>query len=124
MSVPSCNDVQEKIARGLLTAAPDRAHAVSCPACAAVAQEWSLVQAAIDDAQSEGVVPDGFADRVMARLGDDLENDQPQPASAGLWERRWVQVVLANVGAVFTLANVLRFVVRVLVPSTSLGALP
>ena len=38
--------------------------------------------------------------------------------------RRWVQITLANLGALVTMANLIRFVMRLLIPSTSLGALP
>jgi hypothetical protein len=51
--------------------------------------------------------------------------DKPGTVTPLRWfERRWVQVGLVQVGALFSLFNLFRFVLRVLVPSLSLGGSP
>jgi hypothetical protein len=108
-----CTEVQEKIAWGLVLALEDCHHTAECSACTAVAAGWSRLQELMDE--SPVVVPDGFADRVMARLGDET------PHVRRLLDERWVQIGLTHVGALVTLANLVRFVAALLVPSTSLG---
>jgi hypothetical protein len=111
-----CMETQERIAHGQALTAVQSQHLATCVACVAVAEQWSLLDGMLASASVE--VAEGFADRVMARLGE-----QPTPMP-GLFERRWVQITLANLGALVTIANLIRFVVRLLIPSTSLGALP
>jgi anti-sigma factor RsiW len=110
-----CTEIQNTIAHGLALTAEQSQHMATCSGCAAVAEHWSRLDMMLTSAQVE--VADGFADRVMARL------DEPT-AVPDLLERRWVQITLANLGALVTMANLIRFVMRLLIPSTSLGALP
>jgi hypothetical protein len=110
-----CNQVQEMVARGECLAPVESAHAAGCVACAAVVESWGQLDALLRD---DSAVPQGFADRVMAALAY-------QPVASLRWfERRWVQVGLVQVGALVSLFNLFRFVLRVLVPSLSLGGSP
>ena len=101
------------------------AHAASCASCGALTRQMADLDKAFAG-HLDVHVPEGFADRVMARL---------PPASAarearrgltarlnGLLERRSVQIALAHAGAAVTIANLIRFVFSLLVPATSLGA--
>jgi hypothetical protein len=117
-----CTEVEEKIAFGFSLTAEESRHAMDCGDCAAVAQEWSRLEGVLDELRRASKaspaafdVPAGFADRVMARL-------PAAPAGARLLDRRWAQIVLAHLGALVTLVNIVRFVAGLLVPSTSLGA--
>jgi anti-sigma factor RsiW len=114
-----CNQVQEMVARGECLAPAESAHAAGCVACAAVVASWGQLDALLRD-DSAVTVPHGFADRVMAAIVD-----EPGTVAPLHWfERRWVQVGLVQVGALFSLFNLFRFVLRVLVPSLSLGGSP
>ena len=112
-----CNRVQEMVARGECLAPAESAHAAVCVACSAVVASWGELDALLRD-DSAVTVPHGFADRVMAAIAD-------EPVATLRWfERRWVQVGLVHVGALASLFNLFRFVLRVLVPSLSLGGSP
>jgi hypothetical protein len=115
-----CNDTQEKVARGEPLDPAEAAHASRCAGCAQVVADASLLEAALA-ALAPGVVPGGFADRVMAQVAT-LE--VASPASARWFERRWVQIALAHAGAAFTMLNVARLLVRILIPEIALGATP
>ncbi len=112
-----CNQVQEIVARGECLAPAESAHAAVCVACAAVVESWGRLDALLQD-DLAAAVPEGFADRVMAAIAE-------EPVAPLRWfERRWVQLGLVQVGALFSLFNLFRFVLRVLVPSLSLGGSP
>ncbi len=119
----SCNLIQERIVAGETLDEREQAHALACASCARVAAEWLALDSAIADGIDGGiVVPDGFADRVMAGLHKASDG---APRTATRLERalgrRWVQLALAQVGLVVALANVVRFVLSALVPAASLG---
>jgi hypothetical protein len=120
MSTPlPCNLIQERIVAGEALDERDQAHALACPGCARVTAEWLALDSLLAyDLDGGIVVPDGFADRVMAGL------EQPVQGQTGferMLSRRWVQLVLAHVGLVVALANIVRFVLSALVPAASLG---
>ena len=92
-------------------------HLAGCPGCTRVADEHFALEALlVDELDNLVQVPDGFADRVMARL-DEVAPDKLDR----LLGRRWFQIALAHVGLAMAIANVLRFVLASLVPSASLG---
>jgi anti-sigma factor RsiW len=107
------------VARGECVGPAERAHAAVCAACSAVVESWGQLDALLQDDPAV-TVPQGFADRVMAAIAD-----QPGTVAPLRWfERRWVQLGLVQVGALVSLFNLFRFVLRVLVPSLSLGGSP
>jgi len=128
---PSCEALQERIARGEPTSDDEQAHVLSCSACRALAAEWMALDAMITDGlDPDAVVPAGFADAVMARLAG-----EPAPARApgdsavarrltDLLGRRWFQMALAHVGVAAAIANLIRVVFSALVPTISLGGSP
>jgi anti-sigma factor RsiW len=114
-----CNQVQEMVARGESLGSDERAHAAVCVACRAVVESWGQLDALLQG-DPAGTVPDGFADRVMAAIAD-----EPTRVAPLRWfERRWVQLGLVQVGALVSLFNLFRFVLRVLYPSLSIGESP
>lgn len=117
-----CNSIQERIVAGEVLDHAAQTHVLSCASCAGMAAEWLALDGAMVDVLNHGAgVPPGFADRVMANL-------EAAPASSpwleGMLARRWVQLVLAHVGAVIAVTNLLRFVFASLVPSASLAGVP
>jgi hypothetical protein len=115
-----CNDTQEKVARGEPLDPAEATHASSCAGCAQLVAQASLLETALA-ALAPGAVPVGFADRVMFEVAA-LE---VATTGADRWfERRWVQVALAHAGAAVTVLNVVRVLMRILVPEIALGATP
>jgi anti-sigma factor RsiW len=114
-----CNQVQEMVARGESLGPDERAHVAVCVACGSVVQSWSQLDALLRG-DLTGTVPDGFADRVMAAVA----HEPARVAPLRWFERRWVQLGLVQVGALVSLFNLFRFVLRVLYPSLSLGGSP
>jgi hypothetical protein len=114
----SCNAIQERIVVGDVLDEASQMHVLACSSCSHLAAEW----VALDRLVAEGIggdvaVPDGFADRVMARL-------LVEPATSrfeSILGRRWVQLALTQVGLAVAVANLLRFVLSMLVPAVSLG---
>lgn len=119
MTTLPCNPIQERIALGEALSEQDQAHVLACPGCAEVARLWLALDSEIASQIDGGLkVPDGFADRVM-----DAIDEAPQ-LSAGLERalgRRWVQLVLANLGLAVAVANIVRFVLGALLPAAGLG---
>lgn len=114
-----CDTIQERIARDEPLEDAAGRHVAACAACAAVLATWSALDADLRaDAGKDAVVPDGFADRVMAAL-------PPQPATRPpLLDRPWFQLALVNAGALAGAVNLLRLLFSALVPNTSLGGTP
>lgn len=112
-----CVEIQELLALGGRLSDHQSHHVTECPSCAAVAAQW-LVLDSVFQGDGGTDVPDGFADAVMKRV------ESEDTAPTGWLDRRWVQVALANAAALVTMANVVRFVARLLVPVTSLGGTP
>ncbi len=108
----NCNDIQEKLARALVLSPEDARHATDCAACAGVAETYALLDVALDPERV--LPPDGFADRVMARL--ESEGDARR-----FIDRPWVTVLLVNAAVVLAMLNVARFIAGVLVASVGLA---
>jgi hypothetical protein len=53
-----------------------------------------------------------------------IAEEEGETCALRWFDHRWVQVGLANVGALVSLYNLVRFVARVLVPSLSFGGTP
>ena len=115
-----CNDTQEKVARGEPLDPGEATHASRCAGCAQVVAEATLLEATLA-ALAPGGVPAGFAERVMAEVA---ALEVAIPGAARWFERRWVQIALAHAGAAFTMLNVARLLVRILIPEIALGATP
>jgi hypothetical protein len=120
-SSTSCNAIQERIVMGDALDDTSQTHVLACAGCSRMAAEWVALNSQVADGIDGGIdVPDGFAERVMAALG-------PEPAVASRFEqllgRRWVQLVLTQVGLAVAIANLLRFVFSTLVPGASLGGM-
>jgi hypothetical protein len=118
----SCNRIQEQIVADEVLDEADQAHVVACASCAALAGEWLALDAAIAFGLAGGPeVPAGFADRVMAAMAAPAD----AAARTGHWlERRWLEVVLANLGLAVALSSLLRFLLSTLLPAVSLGGNP
>jgi anti-sigma factor RsiW len=117
-----CNRIQEQIVAGDALDEPGQAHVLACPSCATVAAEWLALDSTIAAGLDSGPeVPAGFTDRVMAAVVD-------TPGSSSRFEgwldRRWLRIVLANLGLAVALSSLLRFVLTTLLPTVSLGARP
>jgi len=116
-----CNETQEKIAAGQALSAEQQAHAAGCASCAAVVASYSLLDATLETfAPAMPEVPRGFADRVMGLVArEDL------PVRAARWfERRPIQLVVANAAALCAVFNVAWFLVRVFVADVAMGGTP
>jgi hypothetical protein len=115
-----CNQVQEKIAGGAPLDGDEQRHAATCPHCASVASTYSLLDATLETfVPALATVPAGFAERVMALIAAD---DGPPPVR--WFERRAVQIVLANAAAICAVFNLARFLARIFVSDIALGGTP
>jgi hypothetical protein len=124
-SMSPCNVIQERIVAGEQLDEGCQAHVVTCTRCSSTAAECLALDQAMIEGFDAVVIPDGFADEVMARL-DEPPALSPALSSAidRLLGRRWVQIALAHVGLAMATVNLLRFVLSSLLPTTSLGGLP
>jgi hypothetical protein len=111
----SCNDIQEKIARGESLSQSERAHACACASCASVIADFSLLDATLS--RFGTAVPPGFADRVMAGVAAEGTAAPPPPG-------RWVSLTLAYAAGVLAAANVVGFLASVFAASVALGGTP
>ena len=121
-SAVSCNALQERIVVGEALDEVGQAHVLACASCSRLATEWMALDSLVAGGLDGGVVvPDGFADRVMAAI-------VPAPISVSRLEellgKRWVQLALTQVGFAVAIANLIRFVFSSLVPGASLGGVP
>jgi len=117
-----CNAIQERIVAGAPLDEASQAHALECGSCSRIAAEWLALESSIADALDDvPEVPDGFADRVMARLEDEACERRDAARTSG---RRWLHIALANLGLAIAVANLLRFILSTLLPTVSLGGAP
>jgi hypothetical protein len=97
----------------------NQAHTLSCVSCSRFVAEWLALDSLIaEEIDGKVVVPDGFADRVMAKIVPAADATSRVDA---LLRRRWVQLALTQVGLAVAIANLLRFVFSTLLPASSLG---
>jgi hypothetical protein len=111
----NCNDIQEQLALGESVPTQASEHIRSCVSCTNVALAYSEIDRLLEGTSLSTVVPEGFADRVMAALAH---------PPVRWWERRTVQIAFTNAAAGISIFNVIRFLFRILVPSLSLGGSP
>jgi hypothetical protein len=116
-----CTIIQERIVLGQILDENSQSHVLACAGCGRLAADFMALDALVASGIDGGiVVPDGFADRVMAGLG-------PEAVAASRLERllgrRWVQLALTQVGLAVAIANLVRFVFSTLMPAASLGGL-
>jgi anti-sigma factor RsiW len=116
MQVP-CNVVQESIAWSRPLDAEAQHHLLECDRCRTFLEQITTLDAQMNDPADVGV-PADFADRVMAEVA---RARRPTPRPAPRLRGRSLEIVLANVGLVIGVTNLLRFVLSVLVASTALG---
>jgi len=117
----SCNAIQERIVVGDALDDASQAHVLACASCGSLVAEWVALDSLVAGEIDGGIaVPDGFADRVMASLA-------PESVAVSRFDtligRRWVQLALTQVGVAVAVANLLRFVLSMLVPASSLGGM-
>jgi hypothetical protein len=130
-----CNETQEKIAAGLALPDAHQRHAAACARCAAVAASYSLLDATLETFAPR--VPEGFADGVMALVAAEAAPRAGAKAASGpatidgpgqrlprWFERRPVQLVVANAAALCAVFNVAWFVMRVFSADVALGGTP
>jgi hypothetical protein len=120
MNTPTvCNAIQEHIVAGEILDETDQAHPLSCVRCSRFVAEWLALDSLIaEEIDGKVVVPDGFADRVMAKIEPAADATSRVDVLLG---RRWVQLALTQVGLAVAIANLLRFVFSTLLPASSLG---
>jgi hypothetical protein len=121
MKETACHSVQENIASGVHLPAHHQHHLSACAACHDVAEQYRQLEAmcALDDVQ----IPDGFAESVMARIGDAPEagrrdslmhwNDRVAQFAA----RPLAQWVLLSFALMMSVLNLMRFVFFLLTPA-------
>jgi hypothetical protein len=110
----SCTETQERIARGEALSPEAQAHLLGCAGCGGVAASYSLLDATLRELRDD--VPDGFADRVVARVARDGED-------AGRRLRPWL--LLALPASVLVAAyNLVWFVFGTLLPAMGAGGAP
>lgn len=120
MRASPCSPIQETIVAGRGLGESEQAHVLVCPRCARVAADCAGLDAVIAGGMDGIVVPDDFADSVMARV----ETEGKSSRLDRLLGRPAVQWTLAYVGFAVAIGNVVRFVLAMLVPSASLGGRP
>jgi hypothetical protein len=114
-----CNAIQERIVAGESLDEPNQAHTLTCMSCSRFVSEWLALDSLIaEEINDKVVVPDGFADRVMARIEPAADATSRFDTLLG---RRWVQLALTQVGLAVAIANLLRFVFSTLLSASSLG---
>ena len=120
MNTPTvCNAIQERIVAGDFLDETNQAHTLACVRCGRFVSEWLALDSLIaEEIDGKVVVPDGFADRVMAKIVPTADATSRFDALLG---RRWVQLALTQVGLAVAIANLLRFVFSTLLPASSLG---
>ena len=123
MSSSKCTTVREEIAWGKPLTPEAQAHILSCQSCALLALEFSNLDAMLG-ANLTAEIPDDFVDRVM----NQINRDATSALSTGDWasalgtrvsallQLRPVQVTVAYLGFIFTLGNVARFIIAILLP--------
>jgi len=121
----TCLEIQQKLTQGELLGDVERDHVLICANCAAVAAASATLDATL--AELDAAVPEGFADRVMARIALEVRGRVGVPARANpahWYEQRWAGIVLSSAAALVAILNVARFVAAVLVPAGWLGGAP
>jgi anti-sigma-K factor RskA len=83
-------------------AARIRSHIVTCDECMAEAEALAATSSTLALAVSPEAVPDGFADRVMARVAEPDVAAQPSPRRA----RRWSPTAILSVAALLVVIAV------------------
>ncbi len=120
----TCTETQEKLTRGEALDDGERDHALSCAECGAFAAACATLDVALTEL--EPCVPEGFADRVMARIEREVDGPRGRErATPTLWyEQRWAGMLLASAAALVAILNFARFVAGVLMPVGSVGGAP
>ena len=121
----TCTETQGKLTRGEALDDSERDHALTCAECGALAASCATLDVAL--AELEPCVPEGFADRVMARIEREVEGRRgaSEQATPTRWyERRWAGMLLASAAALVAILNFARFVAGVLLPVGSFGGAP
>jgi hypothetical protein len=120
MSIP-CNAVQETLAWNQPLDEAGQQHVRTCEACRSFGEQLKILDALVMDHASVDIPP-GFADRVMAGLSArPARVPRARHRLSHALEFRSVHWVLANIGLLVTLSNLVRFVLSLLVPSTASG---
>lgn len=105
-----CLLIQEDIAWGRELRQEDKKHVLSCSACSEIAAQVAELDSLIREV-IEPKIPPGFADRVVAKIGEEeTKSDNPLYRWFPLFERilysKSVQWVLAGIGLVFGLYKI------------------
>jgi len=111
----SCNEIEEKIARGESLSEAERAHTSACASCAPVLADFSLLEAALSTFGT--AIPAGFVDRVMAGVA-------AEGATAPRTPRRWLPLTLAYAAGLLAVLNVAGFLASVFAASVAFGGTP
>lgn len=118
-----CNRVQESLAWSRELSEEDQKHVLGCSQCNRVATEAATLDAIVVS-QLDPVVPENFAEKVMARISNEMALPLGSSRSerffdrlSSLLSRESVQVAMAPLGFVFAIGNLIRFVFAVLLPA-------
>lgn len=106
-------EVKDMIASYVLGAVPEeevpmiRSHILSCELCMEEAESYSRVTSSLAHAIDPVHLPEGFAERTMAELGEGRESLQPSRGRARRWSLGWALssavLVLIIVASAFVL---------------------
>lgn len=106
-------EVKDMIASYVLGAVPEeevaaiRSHIISCELCMEEAESYSRVTSSLAHATDPVPLPEGFAERTMAKVGETRDSLQPAPARSRRWSLGWVlssaALVLIIVASAFVL---------------------
>ena len=106
-------EVKDMIASYVLGAVPEeempmiRSHIISCELCMEEAESYSRVTSSLAHAIDPVPLPEGFAERTLAKVGENRDSLQPASVPARRWSLGWVlstaALVLVIVASAFVL---------------------
>jgi hypothetical protein len=103
-----CALIQEQIAWDRELPEQLQLHVLSCTDCNRVATEFASLNSWVAE-QFDASIPEGFADRVMARIAS-------QSRSNRIFSSVWMQTAIVAAGCVIAVLHLIRFVLVAVVP--------
>lgn len=115
-----CDIIQQSIAIGEMLTSSQKIHVDNCPQCRALQSEFNQLNQLVEQSIEEAV-PDGFADRVMAKLPS-----SPQSVPTNLFgsklldlfgHSRLLQATWVGLGIALGVGHIVRFFLGVFITS-------
>lgn len=108
-----CHLIQEDIAWNRELSQEDKNHVLSCSSCSEIADQVAELDSLVREV-IEQEIPTGFADRVVARIGEEENKgdnlfSQWLPLLEKIFYSRAVQWALVGIGSVIGLFKIFRF---------------